>query len=32
MIAFGTMDEEEAKELEEKIKEVGKWLNSWTPV
>ncbi len=32
MIAFGTMSEEEAKELEREMKEVEEWLNSWTPV
>ncbi|WP_235507141.1 antitoxin VapB family protein [Thermococcus barophilus] len=28
MIAFGTMNEEEAKEFEKEMKEVEEWINS----
>ncbi len=32
MIGFASMSEDDAKELENKIREVEEWLDSWTPV
>jgi len=32
MIGFVSMSEDDAKELENKIREVEEWLDSWTPV